>query len=270
MFESLELLLPLLVNYAVSAVGALLLLIVAWIVAAIVSRMVGKNLQRARFDATLTKFFARLTWWVLVLAAVVGCLGMFGVETTSFAALLGAAGLAIGLAFQGTLSNFASGVMLLAFRPFKVGDVVTIAGQTGVVDEISVFATTLDTFDNRRFMIPNSSIIGSTIENITYHPRRRAEVNVGVSYGADIDRTREVLERAAASVEGRLEDPAPVVFLDDLGASSVNWSVRVWARREDFGIVKQGMVRAVKQALDEAGIEIPYPQMDVHLHRAGQ
>jgi small conductance mechanosensitive channel len=268
MFESAEILLPLLVDYAARAIGALLLLIVAWIVAAVVSRMVGRNLERTRFDATLTKFVARLVWWVVLLAAVVGCLGLFGVETTSFAALLGATGLAIGLAFQGTLSNFASGVMLLAFRPFKVGDVVTIAGQIGVVDEISVFATTLDTFDNRRFIIPNSSIFGSTIENITHHPRRRVEVNVGVSYDADIDRTRGVLEHAAANVEGRLDDPAPVVFLDGLGESSVNWSVRVWARREDFGTVKQGTVRAVKQALDEAGIQIPYPQMDVHLRRS--
>jgi small conductance mechanosensitive channel len=267
---SLELLLPLLANYAARAVGALLLLIVAWIVASVVSRMVGRSLERTRFDATLTKFFARLVWWAVVVAAVVGCLGLFGVETTSFAALLGATGLAIGLAFQGTLSNFASGVMLLAFRPFKVGDVVTIAGQTGVVDEISVFATTLDTFDNRRFIIPNSSIFGSTIENITHHPRRRVEVNVGVSYDADIDRTREVLEQAAASVEGRLDDPAPVVFLQELGTSSVNWSVWVWARREDFGTVKQGTVRVVKQALDEAGIEIPYPRMDVHLRRSDQ
>jgi small conductance mechanosensitive channel len=268
--ESLKLLLPLLANYAANAVGALVLLIVAWIVAVMVSRLVRRSLERARFDATLTKFFAHLVWWLVVLAAIVGCLGMFGVETTSFAAVLGAAGLAIGLAFQGTLSNFASGVMLLAFRPFKVGDVVTIAGQTGVVDEINVFATTLDTFDNRRFILPNNAISGATIENITYHSRRRADVDVGVSYDADIDRTREVLEKAAARVEGRLDDPPPVVFLAGLGASSVDWSVRVWAKREDFGAVKQATVRAVKRALDEAGIEIPYPQMDVHLRKPGQ
>lgn len=268
--EYLDKLMPMIVEYATNAVGALVLLIVAWIVAGIVARIVRKSLQRTRFDETLSKFFVRLIWWVVVLAAVIGCLGIFGVETTSFAAVIGAAGLAVGLAFQGTLSNFASGVMLLAFRPFKVGDVVTVAGQTGTVDEISVFTTTLDTFDNRRFIIPNSAIFGSTIENVTHHLRRRADVDVGVSYDADIDRTREVLEKAAASVEGGLQDPAPVVFLVGLGASSVDWSVRVWAKKEDFGAVKQATIRAVKRALDEAGIGIPYPQMDVHLDQAGK
>ncbi|MCH5372425.1 MAG: mechanosensitive ion channel [Planctomycetes bacterium] len=268
--DYMERLMPLIVEYATSAAGALLLLIAAWVVAGVVSGIVRRSLQRTHFDDTLSKFFVRLVWWLIVLAAIVGCLGIFGVETTSFAAVIGAAGLAVGLAFQGTLANFASGVMLLAFRPFKVGDVVTIAGQTGVIDEISVFTTTLDTFDNRRFIIPNSSIFGTTIENITYHPRRRADVDVGVSYDADIDRTREVLERATASVEGVLQDPAPAVLLLGLGASSVDWSVRVWAKKEDFGAVKQAMIRAVKRGLDEAGIGIPYPQMDVHLSRPAE
>lgn len=265
--EYLKELTPKIFEYGASAVGALLLLLAAWIVAGIVSRLVRKSLARTEFDETLTKFFAKFAWWVVLASAVIGCLGIFGVETTSFAAVIGAAGLAVGLAFQGTLSNFASGVMLLAFRPFKVGDVVNVAGQSGKVDEIGVFTTTLDTFDNRRFIIPNSTVFGSTIENITHHAVRRADVDVGVSYDADIDQTREVLERAAASVEGVLEDPAPAILLLGLGASSVDWSVRVWARNEDFGAVKQAAIRATKLALDEAGIEMPFPQMDVHLER---
>jgi small conductance mechanosensitive channel len=143
--------------------------------------------------------------------------------------------------------------------------VINVAGQLGTVNEIELFTTTIDTFDNRRIIIPNSAIFGSVIENISHHPRRRADVDVGVDYSADIDRTREVLERAAASVEGVLEDPAPAVILLGLGASSVDWSVRVWANSDKFGAVKQATTRAVKMALDEAGIGIPFPQMDVHL-----
>lgn len=260
---------PILATYGVSAIKVLLLLLFAWLVSGWVRRIVDRALTRVKFDATLTKFFASMSGWLVLILALLGCLGIFGVETTSFAAVIGAAGLAIGLAFQGALSNFAAGIMLLVFRPFKVGDSVTIAGQTGKIDSIELFTSALDTFDNRRFVIPNSTIFGSVIENITHHQIRRAEVAVGVDYAADIDRTRSVLAAAAEQVPGRLEDPAPAVVLLDLGASSVNWSVRVWARTSEFMDVKQATVRAVKLALDEAGIGIPYPQLDVHLDRTG-
>jgi small conductance mechanosensitive channel len=192
-------------------------------------------------------------------------LGIFGVETTSFAAVLAGAGLAIGMAFSGTLGSFAAGVMLLAFRPFKVGDVVTVAGVTGKVDQVGIFSTTLDTPDNRRFIIPNASITGSTIENISHHPVRRADVSVGTDYSADVDQTRAVLERVANELPGRLQDKDPQVVLVELGASSVDWQVRIWVDAADFWAVKEAATRAVKVALDEAGIGIPFPQMDVHL-----
>jgi len=256
-----------LMQYAVNVAGALLLLLIAWIIAGWISRTAGAGMRRAKIDETLTRFVEKGLVWLLLLLAVLGCLGMFGIETTSFAAVLGAAGLAVGLAFQGTLSNFAAGVMLLVFRPFNVGEVVTAAGTTGTVDAVSMFTTTIDTFDNRRFILPNSAVFGTTIENISYHPIRRADVDVGTAYDADIDKTREVLQAAANSVEGALDDPAPAVLLLGLGASSVDWSVRVWAKREDFGAVKQAAIRAVKNGLDEAGIGIPFPQMDVHLDK---
>ncbi|MCA9224301.1 MAG: mechanosensitive ion channel family protein [Planctomycetales bacterium] len=254
-----------LTRLAMSAIGALLLLFVAWILAGWASRFVHAALTRAKVDMTLTKFLSRFTRWLILLLAGLGCLGAFGIETTSFAAVIGAVSLAIGLAFQGSLSNFAAGVMLLVFRPFKVGDVVNVAGNLGKIDEIELFTTALDTFDNRRFIIPNSAIFGATIENISFHPRRRVEVPVGVCYSADIDATRAVLEQAAASVPLGLGDPAPAVLLMGLGASSVDWMVHVWANSADFGAVKQATIRAVKMALDEAGISIPFPQMDVHL-----
>ena len=259
---------PVLQEYGMGAFKVLALLLLAWFASGWVRRLVNRSLTRIKFDTTLTRFFASVSGWLVLLLAVLGCLGIFGVETTSFAAVIGAAGLAVGLAFQGTLSNFAAGIMLLVFRPFKVGDTVTIAGQTGKIDSIELFTSALDTFDNRRFVIPNSEIFGSVIENITHHSIRRADVAVGVDYEADIDHTRSVLTSAALQVPGSLDDPAPAVVLVDLGASSVNWSVRVWARTSDYLDIKQATIRSVKIALDEAGIGIPFPQMDVHLDRA--
>ena len=150
---------------------------------------------------------------------------------------------------------------------YKVGDVVTVSGTTGKVDEVELFTTTLDTPDNRRFIIPNSAIFGSTIENITFHPRRRVDVAVGVSYSADIDKTRQVLIAAANSIEKTLDDPEKVIMLTGLGASSVDWVVRVWANTSDFWGVKEDLTRAIKMHLDEAGISIPFPQMDIHLDK---
>ena len=265
MIEMRELIENLVVDYGARILGVIVLLIAAWIVSAFAGRVVVRVLEKALFDLTLTKFFGSAARWFTLILAGIAALGVLGVETTSFAAVIAAGGLAVALAFQGTLSNFASGVMLLVFRPFKVGDVVEVAGVTGQTVEIGLFQTTVDTFDNRRVVLPNSSIFGSTIENMSHHETRRAEVPVGVDYGADIDRTRVVLEEAARSVPGCLSDPGPQVVLTGLGASSVDWEVRIWASADDLFSVKQATVRAVKIALDETGIPIPFPQLDVHL-----
>ncbi len=253
------------VTYGGKVVVALVVLCAGWIFAGWLGSVARKALTRAEIDETLAKFLSRLVRWAVLLLVVLACLSVFGVETTSFAAVIGSMGLALGLAFQGTLGNFAAGIMLLMFRPFNAGDVITVAGQTGKVNEIELFTTTLDTFDNRRWIVPNGEVFGAPIENITYHPTRRVDVAVGVSYAADIDQTREVLSKAAQGVPGALDDPAPAVILVDLGDSAVNWSVRVWAKTEEFVAVKQAATRAVKLALDEVGIEIPFPQLDVHM-----
>lgn len=251
--------------YGLTALLVVVLMILAWTLSGWLSNGVRRGLTRIKFDKTLTKFLAKLVRWAALLLTALTCLSFFGVETTSFAALIGAAGLAVGLAFQGTLSNFAAGAMLLIFRPYKVGDTVNIANHLGKVNEIALFTTEIDTFDGRRIIIPNSSIYGAVIENITYHRNRRVDIAVGTDYAADIDLTRQALERAMAAVPQALQDPEPAAVLLELGASSIDWSVRIWANRDDFGDAKQNLIRVIKQELDRAEIGIPFPQMDVHL-----
>jgi small conductance mechanosensitive channel len=255
--------------YGLRAALVIVLLTLAWTMAGWLTSVVKTSLLRLKFDETLTLFLAKLTWWGVMGLAALACLSKFGVETTSFAAVIGAGGLAIGLAFQGTLSNFAAGAMLLIFRPYKVADFVNIAGHLGRVAEIELFTTSIDTTDNRRIIIPNSSIFGAVIENITHNRNRRVEVLVGVSYSADIDETRRVLEEAAQATAGSLFDPPLEVILTDLASSSVNWSVRVWCRTPDYIKVKQALIREIKIHLDRAGLEIPYPQMDLHVRSTG-
>ena len=255
------------VNFALRVVGALVVLFVGWMFAGWVRRLVEKRLTANEFDLTLTKFFANLARYVILVLVILSCLRVFGVDTTSFAAVLAAAGFAIGLALQGTLANFSAGVMLLAFRPFKVGDAVTVAGQTGIVDAIELFTTKLDTFDNRRFVIPNAEVFGAVIENISFHETRRVDVSVGTDYSADLDQTRTILESTANAIEKRLPDQDIAVVLQELGDSAIGWQVRVWVKSEDYWDVFQQLTRDIKVNLDAAGVGIPFPQMDVHLDK---
>ncbi len=246
-------------------VQAIVLILLVMFLSGWAKRITTGTLRRANVEETLARFFGNAAKWLLVVMGGLAILSTFGVDTTAFAAVLAAVGFAIGMALSGTLANFASGIMLLVFRPFKVGDVVNAAGVLGKVDEIGMFTTTFDTFDKRRIIVPNGKIYGDTIENVTYHPVRRMEVPVGTEYPADVDQTREILERVVKNVEGGASDPEPQVFLADLGASSIDWKLRVWAHGDVFWDVRQRLVRDAKKALDEAGIGIPFPQRDVHL-----
>jgi small conductance mechanosensitive channel len=251
-------------TYGVRVLGVLLALFAAWIVAGMVRTSVAKALGRTPLDSTLTKFLANISRYAILLFAVLGCMGVFGIETTSFAAVIGASSLAVGLAFQGSLSNMAAGVMLLLFRPFKVSDYIVVSGEEGTVEEIELFTTTLRTLDNLKIVVPNGTIFGATIKNLTGFEKRRVDIPVGVSYGADMNKTREVLQQAANSVKDGVQDPAPGVFLVGLGGSSVDWQVRVWCKSEEYWTVYEQTVFAAKDALDQAGISIPFPQMDLH------
>lgn len=257
---------PLIEQYVIPAVFFLLILIVAYFVAKFMGRLAGKPVQ-AKVDETLGRFVAKLVFYVIMIGALLGALQYVGIGVASFAAVIAAAGFAVGLAFQGTLSNFSAGVMLLVFRPFKVGDVINAAGITAKVHEIDLFTTTFDTPDNRRYIVPNSSVFGGTIEVITFHDDRRVDVNVGVDYSASIDQTREVLSKAVESVGGYLEGEGRgyQIYLLDLGDSSVNWVIRTWYPKDDYWGKREEITRAAKVHLDEAGIGIPFPQMDIHV-----
>ena len=255
-------------TYGPPVVGIIVVLVVAYMASGWLGRWITSRLEKSKVEKTLARFAGSITRWGLMVLVLIACLGYFGLEMTSFAALIGASALAIGLAFMGSLSNLAAGVMLMIFRPFRVGDIIEVSDEIGKVDQISLFSTQMDTFDNRRIIIPNSKVFGSTIENFTHHPNRRVDISVGVSYTADIDQTREILNRAAFSVPNRLEDPAPQVILLELGNSSLNWQVRVWTKTENYWDVLDAATRAVKMELDHADIGIPFPQMDVHFDRA--
>jgi small conductance mechanosensitive channel len=259
--------LPLIQDYVIPAVNAVILLIVAYFVSKYIARATAKPLK-SRVDETVGAFISQLVFSSLMLFTILGVLGMFGISVASFAAVIAAAGFAVGLAFQGTLSNFASGILLLVFRPFKVGDVIGAAGITAKVAEIDLFTTAFNTFDNRRIIVPNSEIAGQKIENITYHQERRVDVNVGAEYSASLDDTRAALQSAVDSLKDLLiggEERGSQIMLLDLGDSSVNWVVRFWTKASDYWQVKESLTAAVKNELDRAGIGIPYPQMDIHL-----
>lgn len=243
------------------------LLIIGWLLAAWARRLVFRAFERAHIDMTLGKFFANLSRWAILAFVVVTCMGTLGISTTGFATIIGAAGLAIGLALQGNLSNLASGVLILIFRPFKLGDSVIVAGQTGIVDGIDLFTTNLDTPDNRRVIVPNSSIFGGVIENQTRHPTRRVDLNVPVAPSAEYDRVRAALmaaiERALAQTPGSLPDPAPTAAMNEI--APVTWQVTAWAKTGSHGALRQALLREIKLALEKEKLGPPGPSMDIRV-----
>lgn len=252
-------------TYVLSIVAFIAILIVGRYVATWVRNLIRGGLDRPEVDTTLTKFAGNFAYYAIFLLAIFAGLETLGVETASFVAVLAAASFAVGLALQGTLANFAAGIMLLLFRPFKVDDYVEVAGETGFVKDLSLFFTRLTTRDNRLIIIPNGDIFGSTIRNIFAHDVVRVDCDVGTDYPADIDATREVLLEAARNVDDRITEKGEQAALTGLGDSSIDWQVRIWATPDNYFRLRQELTRQVKYKLDEAEIGIPYPQMDVHL-----
>lgn len=250
----------------------LAVLFCGYFVAKYLSRVISKPI-RERIDETFGRFIGTAIFYCVMVSLIAAVASKLGAPLGGLAAVLAAAGFAIGLAFQGTLSNFAAGVLMIVFRPFKVGDVVNIAGVTGKVNEIDLFTTTLDTPDNRRLILPNSSISSGTIENISFHKHRRIEVIVGVDYEASIDTTREALQAAVdvfvrETIHG--EGRGTAVLMSGLGDSAVEWKVRMWVNSSEYWGLLESLTCEVKRQLDKADIGIPYPQMDIHLTRTDE
>ncbi len=258
----------LIVEYAPKLVAA----IVIWLIGAFVIKQLSKALKKLMFarsyDESLQKFLLNLLKWILKIVLIVVVLGTLGVETTSFAAILAAAGLAIGLALQGSLANFAGGVLIMLFKPFKIGDLIQAQGETGVVKEIQIFTTKLTGLSNREIIIPNGSLSNGNIINFTTEGTRRVDLIFGVGYDSDIKQTKEVLMKVITSNPKVLETPAPTVNVMELADSSVNFAVRPWCKAEDYWAVYFETMEQTKEALDAAGIDIPYPH-SVEIQKQG-
>lgn len=247
-------------GYGLTVIGAIAILLIGlWLsgrAAAIVKRALIRN---RRIDEMVAVFLGSLTRYTLIAVTLIAVLNQFGVETTSLVAVLGAASLAIGLALQGTLSNVAAGVMLLLFRPFKVGDYVEIGGTAGTVKAVTLFLTELATPDNVEIMVPNGQVWGAIIKNYNHNPTRRCDIDVGISYDDDIDIARAAVLECIASDARALKDPAPAVVPIGFGASSVDLQVRVWCNTADFWAMRWDLTQAIKSKFDQRGITIPFP-----------
>lgn len=254
------------VRLGLDLVAAAAILVVGWTLAGWLGAMVRRTAGRSgRLDATVVAVLGRLARWTVLAFTLIAVLNRFGVQTTSIVALLGAAGLAIGLALQGALSNVAAGVLLLALRPFKVGDAVDIAGTAGVVQDVGLFVTRLTSFDGVPLHVPNSTVWGKQISNYSQATRRRTDLVVGIAYGDDIGGALDTLREVVAAEPRALTDPAPMVAVESLGDSSVNLLLRYWTEPADLFATRLDLTRAVKERFDAEGISIPFPQRDLHL-----
>lgn len=254
-------------EYGLKIIGAFIIFIIGKWIAKWLRNGVVKLMHKSNVDSTLISFVQSIVYILLMIVVILAALNALGVDTTSFAAILAAAGLAIGLALQGTLGNIGSGVLIITFRPFNVGDVVTVGGETGTVAAISMFATILHTPDNKVVTVPNTSVTGGNITNFSARETRRLDLTFGIGYDDDLKLAKSVLEDIIKADERILADPAPFVGVKELGDSSVNFVFRPWVKSEDYWAVHFDMMEKVKLTFDEKGISIPYPQMDVHLNK---
>lgn len=257
-----------LVKYGLQVLGAVLILVVGRWLAKLLSRLLSRVLTKAKVDATLVPFIENLSYTAMLVFVAVAALDRVGVQTASFIAVLGAAGLAVGLALQGSLANFASGVLLLVFKPFRVGDFVEIGGVKGTVQAIQIFNTVLNSSDNIRIVVPNGQVTGGSISNYTINGTRRVDLVIGVSYDDDLKKARRVIEGVLATEPRILAEPAPVVAVNEMGDSSVNFVVRPWVKTADYWGVYCSLTEKLKVAMDENGLTIPFPQQEIFVHTA--
>ena len=263
----LEGLVPDLLNFALQVVIALVVYVIGGKIIKLILKMLSRGMERRGTDEGVKQFLLPLVKYSLYVILIFIIMGLFGIATTSAVAVLGSAGVAVGLALQGSLSNFAGGVLILLLKPFRVGDYIVehSGGKEGTVTEISIFYTKLLSAGHKMILVPNGTLANCTVTNVSGMEKRRVDVEVGIAYEADIRTAKEVLKKVAAEDEARLKEEEPVVFVDSLGDSSVNMGVRIWVAAENYWSTKWRLTENVKYALDEAGISIPYPQLDVQI-----
>jgi small conductance mechanosensitive channel len=254
-------------EYGLKIMGAILIFFIGKAIASKLRLGLTKALDHHNVEKTLVELSSSSLYYGLMAVILLAAMGQLGIETTSFMAILGAAGLAIGLALKDTLSNIGAAVVILVFRPFKVGDYINAGGAEGTVDKISLFTTTISPVDNRLIIVPNAAIAGGNITNFSSKPVRRVDHAVGIGYGDDIKKAKDVMYAVIEKSKHTLSDPAPLVAVTDLGDSSVNFTVRAWVKSADYWDAYFEIIEEVKLALDEAGISIPFPQMDVHMDK---
>ncbi|MGD9808909.1 MAG: mechanosensitive ion channel family protein [Deferribacterales bacterium] len=248
-------------------VYAIAIFIIGRYIARGLASLMKKALNKANVEITLTKFLSKLVYYLLLAAVVIAALNKLGIETTSVVAVLATAGLAIGLALKDSLSNLAAGVMIIIFKPFVIGNFIETAGTAGIVEEISIFTTKLKTPDNKIIIVPNSSVINGNIINFSAQETRRVDITVGVGYESDIKKVKDILNGIIASTPTVMTDPAPMVALLNLGESSIDFVMRSWVKTDDYWPTYFEMMEKIKTRLDEEGVNIPFPQMDVHLKK---
>ena len=253
--------------YGLKILIAIAIFIVGKMAAKWLSNTVEKMLKKKEMDVAIQHFVSALAYYAALAFVIIAALGQLGIHTASFVAVIGAAGLAIGLALQGSLANFAAGVLILIFKPYRVGDFVEVAGVSGSVAKVLVFTTELNTGDNKRVIIPNGQAMGGTITNYSTNDIRRVDLVMGIGYDDDIDKAKKVLEEVLAADERVLKDPEPNIAVVELADSSVNFVVRPWVNKEDYWGVYFDLTEGVKKRFDQEGISIPYPQSDVHMHQ---
>jgi small conductance mechanosensitive channel len=256
-------------TYGIKVIGAIIILIIGRFAAGIGRRIVRRLLEKSNTDPAIVSFVGTLAYIIILLFAVLAALAKFGIQTASFVAILGAAAFAIGFALQGSLANFAAGVMILIFRPYRVGDFIQGGGTAGTVKEMGLFTTILSTPDNVKIMVPNGKLFGDVISNFSAYDTRRVDLVIGIGYASDIQKAIDVMTNLIKEDTRILPDPAYQIAVSELADSSVNFVVRSWVKKEDYWGVKFDLTRRIKEAFDENGIEIPFPQQVVHMLSEG-
>lgn len=268
--EYTEIIIKWLSAYSMKIVAAILVLMIGKWISRKISDLIAKILEKNKVDVTLVGFLSNIIYYALVIMVVIAAAGQLGINTTSFLTIVGAAGLAVGLALKDSLSNFAAGVMLILFRPFKVGDVVNAGGVVGKVESINIFNTILNTPDNQRVIVPNNNITSNVITNVTANATRRVDMIIGIGYGDNIKDAKDILTALVSADDRILKDPAPTIAVSELGDSSVNLVVRPWVKTSDYWDVYFQLTETIKTTFDEKGISIPFPQRDVHIFNEKQ